>query len=297
MWWSGRHAFERKLVSQNGPEGRSYKYRYKVKERAPEDRIGVPVADSGIPREWVDAARAALKNNRRPARAGDRPWELSGEILRCAECGRSMSARTFKKPEIGRDYLYYTCVAGAAHRPDTCSSFKHHKAEDLEARVWSEVWEILKNPEGLRAGLGRMIEQERNGAHGDPMAEMEHWLGEVSEAGRKRSRYQEIAVNELTVFDELRDRLAALDETRKMAEEELRSLQHRTERLTQLECDRDTLLVNYAGFMPEALDALGSEERRQVYRMIGMEAHLSLDGSFDLSGDVINFSKVVISSS
>lgn len=78
MWWSGRKAFERKLVSKNGPEGRRYKYRYKVKERAPEDRIGVPVPDSGIPCEWVDAARDALKNNRRPARAGNREWELSG---------------------------------------------------------------------------------------------------------------------------------------------------------------------------------------------------------------------------
>jgi hypothetical protein len=78
VWWSGRKAFERKLVPKNGPEGRRYKYRYKVKERAPEDRIGVPVPDSGIPCEWVDAARDALKNNRRPARAGNREWELSG---------------------------------------------------------------------------------------------------------------------------------------------------------------------------------------------------------------------------
>jgi hypothetical protein len=78
VWWSGRKAFERKLVPKNDPEGRRYKYRYKVKERAPEDRIGVPVPDSGIPCEWVDAARDALKNNQRPARAGNREWELSG---------------------------------------------------------------------------------------------------------------------------------------------------------------------------------------------------------------------------
>jgi site-specific DNA recombinase len=112
VWWSGRRSFERKLVSKNGSEGRRYKYSYKVKVRAPEDRIGVPVPDSGIPREWVDAAREALKNNRRPARAGDREWELSGGLLRCAECGRAMSARTFSKPKIGRTYLYYVCVAG-----------------------------------------------------------------------------------------------------------------------------------------------------------------------------------------
>lgn len=48
--------------------------------------------------------------------------------------------------------------------------------------------------------------------------------------------------------------------------------------------------------MPEAIDALESEERRQVYRMIGLEVHWTPDGSFDLSGDVINFSNLVISS-
>ena len=66
MWWSGRETFERKRVSKNGPDGHRYKYSYKVKERAPEERIGVPVPDSCIPREGVDAAREAIKNNRRP---------------------------------------------------------------------------------------------------------------------------------------------------------------------------------------------------------------------------------------
>lgn len=213
VWWSGRKAFERKLVSRNGPEVRSYKYRYKVKERTPEDRIGVPVPDSGIPREWVDAARAALKNNRRPACAGDRHWELSDGILRCARCGRAMSARTFTKPKIGRTYLYYTCVSGAAHKPDTCPALKHHKAKEVEEQVWNKVSAILKDPERLRAALDRMIEQERRGAHGDPVAETEHWLEEISEASRKRARYQEMAAEGLIDFGELRERLAALEDT------------------------------------------------------------------------------------
>jgi hypothetical protein len=87
------------------------------------------------------------------------------------------------------------------------------------------------------------------------------------------------------------------DDTRKTAEQELRTLEHRTEHLAQLERDRDSLLENYAGLLPEAIDALGSEERRRVYRMIGMEAHLAADGSLEISGDVMNFSKLEILSS
>jgi site-specific DNA recombinase len=299
VWWSGRRAFQRKLVSKNTPDGRRYKYRYKVTERAPEGRIGVPVPDSGIPRDWVDAAREALKNNRRPARAGYRDWELSGGILRCTECGRSMTARTCPKPESGRTYLYYTCVAGAYQRRDTCSARTHHKAELVEARIWAIVSRVLKDPQRLRAGLDYMIEEERRDANlaGDTATESAEWLEKLSEVGRKRARYQDMAAEGLIDFEELRTRLAALEDKRKTAEQELRALKRRTEHLAQLERDRDRLLENYAGLMPEAIDALGSQERYRVYRMIGMEAHLAADGSFELSGDVMNFSRMEISSS
>ena len=296
VWWSGRRAFERKRVSKNGPEGRRYGYRYKVKERAPEDRIGVPVPDSGIPREWVDAARGGLKDNRRPANAGRREWELSGGIARCAECGRAMCARACSKPKSARTYFYYCCSAGGFNKSNLCSARTHHRAGELEARVWEAISKMLKDPERLRAGLDRMIEQERRGAHGDPATEAERWLKEISEASQKRTRYQDMAAEGLIDFEELRTRLSALEESRETAERELRALKHRTERLERLERDRDSLLESYVGLLPEAIDALGSEERHRVYKMLGMKAHLGADGSFELSGDVISFSNLEISS-
>src|SRR3712207_7410457 len=54
--------------------------------------IAVPVPDAGIPRELVDAAREAVKDNRRPSRAGNRFWQLSGGLLRCGACDRSMAS-------------------------------------------------------------------------------------------------------------------------------------------------------------------------------------------------------------
>ena len=49
--------------------------------------------------------------------------------------------------------------------------------------------------------------------------------------------------------------------------------------------------------MPEAIETREPEERHRAYKMIGMEVHMTLDGSFDLSGDVISFSKLGLSSS
>ncbi len=74
-------------------------------------------------------------------------------------------------------------------------------------------------------------------------------------------------------------------------------MQRRTEHLAQLERDRDSLLESYADLMPEAIDALGSEERHLAYRIIGLEVHLTPKGSFEISGDVIGFSKLEVSSS
>jgi hypothetical protein len=104
-----------------------------------------------------------------------------------------------------------------------------------------------------------------------------------------------MAVEGLIDFDELRTRLAALEDSRKIAEDEAThpATPHGVE---QLENDGDTLLGSYARLMPDKVDALSPEERRQVYRMIGLEVHWAPNGSFGLSGNVISFSNVVISS-
>ena len=53
-------------------------------------------------------AREAIKDNRRPSSAGLRFWELSGGVLRCAECGRAMQTTTITS-STGRAHHYYRC--------------------------------------------------------------------------------------------------------------------------------------------------------------------------------------------
>jgi hypothetical protein len=105
-----------------------------------------------------------------------------------------------------------------------------------------------------------------------------------------------MAAERLIDFEEVRAQLTALEDTRKTAGQELRALQRRAVHLAQLERDRDSLLESYADILPEAIDALGSEERHRAYRIIGLEVHLAPEGSFEFSGDVVSFSKMEISS-
>jgi hypothetical protein len=104
---------------------------------------------------------------------------------------------------------------------------------------------------------------------------------------RKRGRYQEMAAEDLIGFDELRSRIAELEEIRSTAERGLRTLRSRQEQVRQLEEDKDALLGHYASLLPEALDDLDAPERHRVYKMLRVVAAIGADGSMEDSGDVM----------
>src|SRR5687767_7141647 len=66
----------------------------------------------------------------------------------------------------------------------------------------------------------------------------------------------------------LPSQLKRIAETRKIAKEELAALEGRSQRLEELEHDRDALLERYAGMVPEALDGLGPKVRHRMYNKL-----------------------------
>jgi site-specific DNA recombinase len=98
IWWFNRRRIKTYQEAVNGPDGEPYKKRVKITQRPGEEWIAVPVPDSGIPREWIDLARDAIKDNVKFPRNNDRPWVLSGGIARCAECGWTMTTHTVRGP-------------------------------------------------------------------------------------------------------------------------------------------------------------------------------------------------------
>jgi Recombinase zinc beta ribbon domain len=121
----------------------------------------VPVPDSGIPTEWVDAAREAIASKARTSKNGGRFWELSGGILRCGGCGWAMKTTTVKAGNSEKRNHYYRCVKHD-NRHSECPNRKCHRGERVESQVWEAVSGILKDPEQLRADLDAMIEMERS---------------------------------------------------------------------------------------------------------------------------------------
>lgn len=93
-------------------------------------------------------------------------------------------------------------------------------------------------------------------------------------------------------FDELRAKLADLEEVRELAYHELEALEGHRARLRNLEQNADMLLEHYADKVPEALKELVAEECHRLYKMLRLEitvqpsAILEVNGTFGAGGEL-----------
>jgi hypothetical protein len=254
LWRWGINRHVRSQISEIDSDGkRVYRKRYKRIARPEEEWVYVPVPDSGVPREWVDAAREAIKDNRKNSNAGRRFWELSGGILRCGECGWTMQA--------------HNVVSKANNR-----------------LFWGEVRRYLEEPERLRADLDRKIELERSGTRGEPEQEMKLWAEKLAEADAKRVRFQHAYAEGIIGLDDLKARLAELDDARTTAEQAIAILEGRIEHVRSLEEDRDAVLADLEAMAPKVLDCLDPEERHRFYKMLRLRVRLWPDRSLEITG-------------
>ena len=97
LWaWNTRKSTRRKVWDETAGK---FKIRYSYSPRPREEWLFVPVPDAGIPEEIVRDARQSLKDNaRKPSKAAQRFWELSGGILRCGVCGHTLRPYTTRPP-------------------------------------------------------------------------------------------------------------------------------------------------------------------------------------------------------
>jgi hypothetical protein len=283
VWWFGRRRHRYTQVAESGTNGKVYRKQKRSEWKPEEEWIAVPVPNSGVPRDWVDSAREAIKDNRWSSNAGRRFWELSGGITRCGACAYPLVTHT-AVGKSGLTYFYYVCRTRYRKGPDACTETKHMSAAELEARVWEAIFAILKDPDQLRADLDAMIELERADVRGNPDKEAKLWADKLVECDRKRAKYQEMFAVDVMSLDELRARLAELDQVRQTAQRELEALSNHAEYIDELEQNRDALLDQLQGVASEALKSLTPEERHRVYKMLRLGVRVTPDGTLEISG-------------
>jgi site-specific DNA recombinase len=283
LWtWNTRKTTRHKVWDETTSK---FKMRYNYTPRPQEEWLVVPVPDAGVPREVVEAARQSLKDNvRKPSKAAKRFWELSEGILRCGECGHTLRPNTSHKKN-GRRFHYYTCRSRYNTGPSRdCGNRKHLRAEQIEEQVWGFVRGLLRDPERIRAGLDRLIDEERAEAGRDPQRDAQFWSRKITEAEVERRGYHRLAVKGHMTDEELATALAELDEIRETAEHELEAVRARGEALDRLERDKDALMESYAGMVSEILEDLAPEERHRIYKLLRLGVHFRPDWPLEITG-------------
>ena len=98
-----------------------------------------------------------------------------------------------------------------------------------------------------------------------------------------------MAAEELISLEELRGKLADLEEIRATAERELEEVQGRAGRIAELERDREAFLEGYEALAPEELDDLTPEERHGFYRALRVVAYVHPEGGVKVTGELMPF--------
>jgi hypothetical protein len=273
IWWYNRRRFEPKRTPPKTPG--DFKRKYKPIEKPREEWIGIPVPDPAISPELADAARIRMGRNKAPSKNGRRYWELSGGIVRCAECGYVMGTTSSGTPT--NDYFYYRCRS-KYNVKSGCTNGRGVRADALEREAWETVSSALRHPDRLRAGLEKMIESRKESLAMMPEEQIARWATEVQKAKTKRARYQDQEAEGLMTREELRTKLTKLDGTVGLAEAEIRRLRGHEEAIGQLQRNGEELLEHYAGLVPEELDDLSPAERRHVYQLLRIEVWVPREG-------------------
>jgi hypothetical protein len=285
VWWYGRDATKRtgKLTKSGGPAR-------KFGQRPEEELIAVPVPDLGVPRERVDAARASVAGNTRPASAARRVWELSGGVGFCA-CGRRLSIHSTSGGKGRRmKQFHYVCGHRRRHGAGSCEHAKWHRAEDIEGRVREFVYRLVHDPESLRRQTLAGLEMDRAGI-GQAEEEAAFLEALLAEAEAERAGYVRLATRGRITDEELDAHLARLEERKAGATRELAGLRGRREQLAEL--DRLAEIVDeYLGDLPQLVHggqtSVGAEGRAERYRwaygLLGLRVVAHKDGSLEVSG-------------
>jgi len=280
IWWYGtqRHTTTRE-VRTNGSGEKSYPKVRKSVDVPKEEWIGVPVPDAGIHRELVLAARAAIKENRKCSNAGRCFWELTGSVLRCAECRIAMGTNHI----TGRNVRYYRCTRRYGRGVEACSMGKNFRADTTEAAVWDFVSSILKDPDRLRSGLDEMLAQEQATLGRNPGEEEKAWLKKLADTERQKDRLVDLYLDRKLDKKRYEAKASELDRVAQTGEAELDRLRNRQHRLAKLRRERDELLEHYENLVPESLDALTPEQRHRVYKIMGLSVFGCRDGSLEIT--------------
>ena len=232
-----------------------------------------------------DRAQRMKKVRQRTSRRNTKTFYLLQHMIRCTECGMIFGAHsawftssTHKgkryRYEMEKPLRYYRCY-GEKQRM-RCRERPYIRAERLEGLVWSEVRDVLRNPELIVAGIESMRSQGTDGV-----------IEEIAshERGLKRVRQQEERLLDLYVtgritesqFERQRGLIAERLEGLRMKLDDCRArLASEAERREAIES-----IFRWAKEIGDGLDDMAPEQQRKV--LLGIVENITVDRNNDVN--------------
>lgn len=273
IWWYGQN---RVKLTPMGDKKRAWQ---KIDKG---EWVPIRVADSGIPREVIDAARENVANAYRPRKISQFDYELRG-MIRCSCCGTLMNGYSVGRKN-GDKTRYYRCQQlrkfGRQKYPDGAAK----NADKLEREVMRHVDSLLENPEKVRQQLDAAIEAETTR---NPDEDAIGWLRVVEECDRKRAAYQDQQAARYMTLEELGSKLAELNASKTTAQAELDRLQQGARRVEELRATKSALLTTYKDVLTyDGVMYLPWEVRRELYEAMRLQVTVPKDGPIKVRCDV-----------
>jgi len=228
----------------------------------PSEWIAVPVPDPGIPREWVEKARSAVKDNARQPDADRRFWELKS-LLFCP-CGRRLTTFVARRKYKSTSYttFHYVCSHRRRHGAGSCEHARYHKAQELEERVRRLILDLISRPEVMMERVREDVEREKDRLrHSD--RERAGWAEELVKVERRRDAYVEMRADGDITKEEFREKTAGLEARKAAAERELGALDGSAERQRYLDSLPD-LIEEYIRELPDLVHGREGTVREHV---------------------------------
>ena len=267
-WWYGK---QRHMLTESG----------RRVQKQPED-TWIPISLPPLVDEetWERAQEAkAMRVNR--AKRNTKVFYMLQHLVRCTECGMLFGCKATRQKTIRRGdkvyqydieppQRYYRCY-GNRNGPRDCREHSYIRAERLEELVWSEVREVVHQPEVIIAGI-ESLRTEDDGQLEERTAQAErdlrnvqleedrlirlYVMGKISEAQLDRQRK--------FITGRVEDLRAKLDEYRLYSEKAIEAQ------------DLEKSVKQWAEAVRAGLDALSPEERREVLLLV--LDHVTIDG-------------------
>ena len=213
-------------VAKLSKDGMSTRITEKRTERPPEEWISIsvpPIVDEAV---WELANRMLEKNKATSSRNGKHPFLLTG-LIRCAECGQSVSGwgrNSRRRKKIYRFYSYRCnskCMDAHEKQLIGCSQ-PVISCRILEEAVWSVICTLLLEPDTLISVLEDTLLGEQNAQLGSQISFLERQIQEKQNEDEKLYR-----AYMADVFDEAEyaERRSQLRDQRSRLEHEAAKLQ------------------------------------------------------------------------